>query len=100
VQGKIRSIELIDREIIGPLSKFCQENWPGAHRIMVLPDHYTLLSDGTHTEHRVPVMIYGTGIEADSARRLTEKEAAKPGRDDYGRSYEFMQHFLHKERFA
>ncbi len=100
VKGKIKSIELIDQEIVGPLLEFCEQNWPGEYRIMVLPDHYTLLSDGTHTADRVPVAIAGKGIRPNGATRLTERDAIEKSTDYYGRSYQFMEKFLHQETFA
>lgn len=99
VKGKIRSIELIDQKIVGPLLEFCDKHWPGQYRVMLLPDHYTLLSDGTHTMDLVPVAIMGAGIEPDAAERLTERQAAELGSMQFGRSYQFMRDFLHRERF-
>lgn len=99
VEGKIRSIELIDEKIVGPLLEFCQSHWPGNFRIMVLPDHYTLLSDGTHTADRVPVAIAGKGIQPNDADRLTERQAIEKSSDYYGRSYQFFGSFLHQETF-
>ena len=95
VGGKIKSIELIDREIMGPLLHYCQQHWPEAFRVMVLPDHYTLLSDGRHTAHHVPVALYGAGIVADTTTRLSESQAGRAGQDHYGKSYDFMKTFLH-----
>lgn len=95
VAGKVKSIELLDSKIIGPLYEYCEAQWPDDYRMMILPDHYTLLSDGTHTTHLVPVTIYGKGIIPDTSQRHTEREAARDKRDRYGRSYRFMRHFLH-----
>ncbi len=100
VEGKIKAIELIDQKIVGPLLEFCDQNWPGEYRVMLLPDHYTLLSDGTHTSDLVPVAIYGKNIQPDKAQRLTEREAEQRGSGRYGRSYHFMRKFLHQETFA
>ena len=99
-QGKVRSIELIDRNIIGPLYEFCETNYPESYRMMILPDHYTLLSDGTHTDHLVPVALYGAGVHPDSSHRLTENEAAEEERDPHGRSFSFMKTFLQQGSFG
>ncbi len=96
VAGKVRSIELIDSEIIGPLLAYCEEHWPDDFRIMVLPDHYTLLSDGTHTTDFVPVAVMGKGIAQDDSTRLSEKQAARTG-VHFGRSYHFFNTFIHQE---
>ncbi|MCA9742827.1 MAG: 2,3-bisphosphoglycerate-independent phosphoglycerate mutase [Deferribacteres bacterium] len=100
VKGKVKSIELIDEKIIGPLFKFCENAWPDDYRLMILPDHYTLLRDGTHTSHQVPVVLFGKGVKPDAATKLTEDQAGADGRDRYGRSYHFLQDFLHKETFG
>ncbi len=95
--GKVRSIELIDQEIIGPLYELCEQDFPGDYRMMILPDHYTLLCDGTHTAHLVPVALFGAGIEPDKSTRLTERQASVGKVPHLGRSYRYMQEFLHRE---
>ncbi len=96
VQGKIKSIELIDEKIVGPLLEYCDENWSENYRLMILPDHYTLLSDGRHTAHDVPAAIFGKGVVKDGAMRLNETEAAA-SQNHFGRSYQFFPKFLHDE---
>lgn len=70
LEGKIRAIELTDREIIGPVWEAAQAY--DAARILVLPDHYTPLSKRTHVGNPVPFALAGSGIRADSIDRLDE----------------------------
>lgn len=57
VDNKVRSIELIDEKIIKPIFEaLSSKNEPFS--IMVLPDHATPLSLGTHVNDAVPFAIY------------------------------------------
>ena len=57
VDNKVRSIELIDEKIIKPIFEaLSAKNEPFS--IMVLPDHATPLSLGTHVNDAVPFAIY------------------------------------------
>lgn len=76
LEGKIRSIELIDERILGPLLERLDRRYPAAHRIAVLPDHVTRVRDGRHGRAPVPVAISGSGIVPDGARRYREREAS------------------------
>ncbi|HEY3376146.1 MAG TPA: cofactor-independent phosphoglycerate mutase [Armatimonadota bacterium] len=73
LEGKIRAIELTDREVIGPVWAAAQQY--GAARMLVLPDHYTPISRRTHVGNPVPFVLTGAGITADSADRLDEQIA-------------------------
>lgn len=94
--GKVKAIELLDQEIIGPIYEHCNEKFGEEFRVMILPDHYTLCKDGKHTNHDIPVVIAGKGIATNKAQRLTEEQAEKSG-SHFGRSYNFMQKFLHQK---
>lgn len=70
---KIKSLELIDKKIVGPIYEFLKENY-SEFRIAIMPDHYTLTKDGTHNSTRVPFCIYGTDIIPDNIEHFNEKE--------------------------
>jgi len=55
LEGKIRSIELIDSEIVGTLLKGLQGS---EFRMIILPDHPTPIKSRTHSPEPVPFMIY------------------------------------------
>ncbi len=77
LDNKIRSIELIDEHIAGPIIRYFsgKENY----RIMVLPDHPTPLSLRTHTREPVPFAMYGSGIKASGINGYDEVNAEKSG---------------------
>lgn len=91
--GKIRSIELIDRWILGPIHDHLLRRHPGRHRIAVLPDHYTRLRDRRHGDEPVPVALCGAGIEARYATRYSEQAAAGP----VVPAHLWLEHFLARE---
>lgn len=67
---KIKAIEEIDRHIVGPLwSRLQQEKeW----RIMVTPDHPTLLSTKTHSHGIVPFAVAGSNVTPDASQTYDE----------------------------
>jgi len=73
-ETKVKAIEKVDEEIIVPILDYLALNYPNDFRIAVLPDHYTLLKDGTHNNIHVPYAVYGKGIEKDKVDRFTEDE--------------------------
>ncbi len=77
VQNKVRSIELIDSKILGPVQSALAEM--GDYRIMVLPDHPTPLAIKTHSSDPVPFMIYDSRSAAPGAPVFTEKAAEQTG---------------------
>jgi 2,3-bisphosphoglycerate-independent phosphoglycerate mutase len=74
--GKKAAIEAIDREIIARLLAYAQDH---PLRILALPDHPTPVGTKRHTADLVPFVLWGPGIEANGASRLTEKQAAATG---------------------
>ncbi|MDD5603789.1 MAG: cofactor-independent phosphoglycerate mutase [Eubacteriales bacterium] len=64
VENKVRSVELIDSQVLRPLIEGL-EKLGGGYRIMLLPDHQTPLELRTHTGDPVPFVIYDSrGREA------------------------------------
>lgn len=63
IDNKVKSIELIDREIIGPVWEYLEKHYQETgedYRIMVLPDHPTPLALRTHTNAPVPFAAYSS----------------------------------------
>lgn len=77
IENKIKSIEIIDKEILGTMLP--ELNKYDDFKIMILPDHPTPLSLKTHTNDAVPFMIYTKSVKADGKSVFTEKTAAKTG---------------------
>ena len=76
LQDKIRSIELIDSEVLGTLIKGLEGGED--YSIMILPDHPTPIAIRTHSSDPVPFMIYtsGNGLVDENAV-YTEECASK-----------------------
>jgi len=92
-KNKIFAIERIDKEIIGPLKEFLDEEFKDNYRIVILPDHYTLISDGTHRDNPVPYVIYGKSVKKDDVEVFNEKTI----RGNVIKGHEFMNLLLQKE---
>lgn len=76
LENKVRSIELIDKEIVGTLL----EGLKGQdYKFMVLPDHPTPLSVRTHTLDPVPFVIYDSTKHLEKQAVFNEKSAAETG---------------------
>ncbi len=74
-EQKIRTIEDLDRRLIGRLLKGLDQKCT----IAILPDHATPIRVGTHTEDPVPFTICSPLIEPDDVKRFDEISAKKGG---------------------
>ena len=72
LDGKIKSLEIIDEKIIGVI-KNAMEKAKEDYRIMVLPDHMTPITLRTHTSDPVPYMIFDSSSNTQTENRFTEK---------------------------
>ncbi len=55
VLNKVKAIEIIDKEVVGPLVDYLKGS---DFRVLVAPDHPTPLDIKTHTRNPVPFLIY------------------------------------------
>ncbi|MBQ6553137.1 MAG: cofactor-independent phosphoglycerate mutase [Clostridia bacterium] len=79
IEGKVRSIELIDEKVVGRLLRELPEVC-GEFSMLVMPDHPTPISIRTHCSDPVPFMIYRSGRDiGNGADRYDEDSAAKTG---------------------
>jgi len=75
VDDKVTAIQRVDAEVAAQL-----RSWRGEPlRVLVTPDHPTPVELRTHTPEPVPFILWGMGLSANGAGRLTEVEAAKTG---------------------
>lgn len=91
VDLKKKAIEQIDEHIVGPVLDALKqhESW----RILVLPDHPTLVRDGAHSSAPVPFAMAGTGVTGILNTNFGETNAAQSGfRIEKG--HELMEYFL------
>ena len=74
--GKIKSIELIDKEIVGPLTDGLRAKGED-FSILILPDHPTPVELMTHVAEPVPFVYYNSTDEKDSGVDCYCESAAK-----------------------
>jgi 2,3-bisphosphoglycerate-independent phosphoglycerate mutase len=74
---KIEALERIDADIIGPLLDALPKF--GDWRLLIAPDHRTLLRTRAHAHGPVPAAICGTGITAGTQTTYDEMAAAMSG---------------------
>lgn len=92
-ENKVKSIELIDSQVIRPVWEYL-ENTGEAYKLLVLPDHPTPLSLGTHTSDPVPFALFDSRHpRTDVQVAYTEEEGAKTGLY-IEPGYQLMERFL------
>lgn len=74
LEGKLESIKRLDERMIQPVMK-ALDDMGEEYRLMVMPDHYTLLSTCTHDGTPAPFAIYDSRIPG-TPRPFTEAACA------------------------
>jgi len=96
MENKIKAIELIDREVVKEL-KEALETRGLEFSILLITDHATPLSLGTHTREPVPFAIYrSNGPVSKTEWPFDEVGAAATG-VHYVQGYRLMDHFLQRD---
>jgi 2,3-bisphosphoglycerate-independent phosphoglycerate mutase len=91
VDAKIRALEEIDRNIVGPLLEALPKH--GEWRILVSPDHRTPLRTRAHAHGAVPFALAGTGIAA--RRQVSYDETVAAASElAFERGHELMKLFM------
>lgn len=72
VKDKIKAIELIDSEIVARVMKGLRDAYGDDFRVLLAPDHATPIELKTHSNERVPAILYGKGVESDSNELYSE----------------------------
>ncbi len=94
LEGKIKSIELIDEKVVGPVTKYLKSSGED-FKILITPDHPTPIALKTHVHDAVPFVIYDSRNANGSGLVYNEENAAstdvyiEPG-------YKLMEKFLSK----
>jgi len=94
VHEKIRAVESIDREIVGPLHDWLKTQ--GDYRILVCPDHPTFLRTRTHSHGYCPFAMCGSGIPADTSIDYSEVSAAASSQV-FAEGWNLMGRFLRRD---
>jgi 2,3-bisphosphoglycerate-independent phosphoglycerate mutase len=89
--AKVKAIEQIDEGIVGPLltSLAQYDSW----RILISPDHRTLLETRAHSYGMVPFALAGTGISSRGQRAYDENVASASSLC-FERGHDLMAMFL------
>ena len=92
---KVAAIEAIDRHVIAPIAACMHKMDSEGHgcRVLVMPDHYTLVSTRKHDATPVPFLITGTGISSNGAKAFDEPNAAST-KLVIKHGHDLMSHFL------
>ncbi len=77
LKEKMNAIEKFDRLIVGGVVDGLKGMGP--FRILVTPDHATLVRSRSHVDTPVGFLVYGEGVEARGVSEFSEKSAAMSG---------------------
>lgn len=78
LENKVRSLELIDQKVLGPVLEALEQY--DDYKVMILPDHATPITLKTHVSDPVPFLMYHkNGKELCPAELFDEENAAKTG---------------------
>lgn len=91
---KIQAIEAFDARIVAPFLLYI-ETRPES-RLLVAPDHFTLIATRTHAGGAVPFAMCGRGIAPDASTVYGENAAAKSG-VCINDGYRLIHHFIKDE---
>lgn len=93
VEGKVRAIELIDEQIVGPLLAGLGEVGE-EYSLLVMPDHPTPLALKTHVSDPIPYLLYRSNSKKHSGITTYTEETAKTTGIYQPEGYRLMRHFL------
>ena len=88
---KKQAVEQIDKYVVGPILEALEkyEDW----KILVAPDHPTLINSCAHSDEPVPFAIAGTGVSGILNTNFSESNAAESG-FIIENGHELMEYFL------
>jgi len=89
--AKVEALERMDTEIVGPMRRALEAY--GEWRILISPDHATLLRTRAHDRDWVAWAMAGTGLTA-SGRPYDESSAREAGGPALEQGFELMKLFL------
>lgn len=78
VSDKIASIEYIDEQVIGPVTRALKEAGVD-YRMLIMPDHPTPVHVRTHTADPVPYLIYDSTASVRGMESYSEKTGKETG---------------------
>lgn len=91
-QNKVRSIELIDEQVLPILLDYLETQED--YKLMILPDHPTPIITGTHSSDPVPYLIYQKSKEITSGVDSIDEQSAAGTGNFMEVGHALMRHFL------
>jgi len=96
VRDKVKAIEIIDNEVIGPIKEALDREGTD-YRMMILPDHFTPISLKTHTSEPVPFLIYSSTGPVDNKFKIFNEFTAQKTGLYFKEGYKLPDYFFEKE---
>lgn len=93
LEGKIRSIELIDSQIVEPLLSGLEKAGED-YAILVMPDHPTPVAIKTHISDPVPYLLYRSAFPINSGIETYTEKAAQSTGHSVVQGHELMRKLL------
>lgn len=93
LEGKIRSIELIDGKILAPVTAGLTEMGED-YTVLVMPDHPTPVALQSHTPDPIPFLIYRSNAPVSSGVAAFDEDSAKSTGLFVEKGYELIDMFL------
>ncbi|HNR31544.1 MAG TPA: cofactor-independent phosphoglycerate mutase [Candidatus Hydrogenedentes bacterium] len=94
---KIQAIEDFDAKVVAPFLNYVERT--GEARLLVAPDHFTLLSTKGHYGDATPFALCGAGVEPIGVAAYSEKEAARTG-IELREGYQLTERLFREDRIG
>lgn len=93
MEGKIKSLELIDEQVLSPILDYlyhCGEDF----KVLIVPDHMTPLSIRTHSATPVPYVLYDSACESEPNQERAFNEKAGEKGKFFENGFELADYFF------
>jgi 2,3-bisphosphoglycerate-independent phosphoglycerate mutase len=95
LEGKIKSLELIDEKIAGPVIEYLDQSGDD-YRFLVLPDHHTPIRTRTHSAEPVPFVFFDSKNQKEENRGRVYSEDSGATGLFFNNGYELTDYFFTK----
>ncbi len=93
--GKMKSLELIDEKIVGPMMEYLNHSGEN-YRFLVVPDHQTPIRIRTHLGEPVPFVLYESADPKEEDTTRVFGETSGSGGLQFQNGYELTDYFFRK----
>lgn len=93
LDGKVRSIELIDQKVVQPIHAALEASGE-EYRMLILPDHPTPLTVRTHVSEPVPYVLFDSRRAAEEREQLFTENSGRAAGNFYATGPELLKHYL------